>query len=117
MMGQKCEHELDEHYCLNGGKCLSVVIGAYPIPTCQCANGYMGTRCEHKYLDNSYRGQYTITSIGHSHHFRLSNLSELAAMNIRVNRASIGVASLVVILVMALLLFLFFLYKKAHSCL
>ncbi|XP_026491202.1 pro-epidermal growth factor-like [Nymphalis io] len=50
----KCEPDYSEYYCLNGGKCFTVVISDSPIYNCECQSGYVGPRCEFKDLDDSY---------------------------------------------------------------
>uniref|UniRef100_A0A8D8YU10 Protein spitz n=1 Tax=Cacopsylla melanoneura TaxID=428564 RepID=A0A8D8YU10_9HEMI len=41
-------------YCLNGATCFTVKIGESLLYNCECADGYMGQRCEFKDLDGSY---------------------------------------------------------------
>lgn len=41
-------------YCLNGATCFTVKIGEHTLYNCECAEGYMGPRCEFKDLDSSY---------------------------------------------------------------
>jgi len=41
-------------YCLNGATCFAVKIGESLLYNCECADGYMGQRCEFKDLDGSY---------------------------------------------------------------
>ncbi|KAK8386072.1 hypothetical protein O3P69_010657 [Scylla paramamosain] len=41
-------------YCLNGATCFTVKIGESILYNCECADGYMGQRCEFKDLDGSY---------------------------------------------------------------
>ncbi|GLV45924.1 Keren [Carabus blaptoides fortunei] len=41
-------------YCLNGATCFTVKIGESLLYNCECADGYMGPRCEYKDLDGSY---------------------------------------------------------------
>nr|XP_022909072.1 pro-epidermal growth factor-like isoform X2 [Onthophagus taurus] len=41
-------------YCLNGATCFTVKIAESLLYNCECANGYMGPRCEFKDLDKSY---------------------------------------------------------------
>lgn len=41
-------------YCLNGGTCFTVIIGEHRIYNCECAEGFIGPRCEFKDLDSSY---------------------------------------------------------------
>lgn len=49
-----CSYEFEENYCLNGGKCYNYTIEQFYIPSCECAEGFMGERCENKYLIGSY---------------------------------------------------------------
>jgi len=49
-----CPPEYDAHYCLNGATCFTVKIGESILYNCECAEGYMGQRCEFKDLDGSY---------------------------------------------------------------
>ncbi|CAG0914735.1 unnamed protein product [Notodromas monacha] len=41
-------------YCLNGATCFTVKIGESLLYNCECADGYMGQRCEYKDLDGTY---------------------------------------------------------------
>jgi len=41
-------------YCLNGATCFTVKIGTSILYNCECADGYMGQRCEFKDLDGTY---------------------------------------------------------------
>ncbi|KAF2348283.1 EGF-like domain [Trinorchestia longiramus] len=41
-------------YCLNGATCFTVKISESILYNCECADGYMGQRCEYKDLDGSY---------------------------------------------------------------
>jgi len=41
-------------YCLNGATCFTVKIGRSILYNCECAEGYMGQRCEFKDLDGTY---------------------------------------------------------------
>ncbi|XP_023014457.1 uncharacterized protein isoform X2 [Leptinotarsa decemlineata] len=41
-------------YCLNGATCFTVKIGDSLLYNCECAENYMGPRCEFKDLDGSY---------------------------------------------------------------
>ncbi|KAK9746774.1 EGF-like domain [Popillia japonica] len=41
-------------YCLNGATCFTVKIADSLLYNCECAEGYMGPRCEYKDLDRSY---------------------------------------------------------------
>ncbi|XP_058126910.1 uncharacterized protein LOC131290842 [Anopheles ziemanni] len=50
----RCSQLFEENYCLNGGKCHNFTIANSTMPTCECADGFMGERCESKYLDGTY---------------------------------------------------------------
>ncbi|XP_040578296.1 protein spitz isoform X2 [Lepeophtheirus salmonis] len=41
-------------YCLNGATCFTLKIAESILYNCECADGYMGQRCEFKDLDGSY---------------------------------------------------------------
>jgi len=41
-------------YCLNGATCFTVKIADSILYNCECADGYMGQRCEFKDLDGTY---------------------------------------------------------------
>jgi len=41
-------------YCLNGATCFTVKIGQSILYNCECADGFMGQRCEFKDLDGTY---------------------------------------------------------------
>ncbi|XP_026472777.1 protein spitz-like [Ctenocephalides felis] len=49
-----CPTTYNAWYCLNGAVCFSVKIGDSVLYNCECADGYMGPRCEYKDLDGSY---------------------------------------------------------------
>ncbi|CAG2162016.1 unnamed protein product [Oppiella nova] len=49
-----CPEAYAKWYCLNGATCFSVRIGESILYNCECADGYMGQRCEFKDLDGSY---------------------------------------------------------------
>ncbi|KAH9516550.1 hypothetical protein DERF_007285 [Dermatophagoides farinae] len=51
-----CPEAYAKWYCLNGATCFSVRIGESILYNCECANGYMGQRCEFKDLEGSYPG-------------------------------------------------------------
>ncbi|KAG4069964.1 hypothetical protein HA402_015188 [Bradysia odoriphaga] len=63
-----CIPPYDIAYCLNGGRCFNVTFATYSMPSCECATGFMGEKCEYKYLDRSYNPEHymkaddTITS-------------------------------------------------------
>lgn len=41
-------------YCMNGATCFTVKIGEHLLYNCECAEGFVGSRCEYKDLDSSY---------------------------------------------------------------
>lgn len=41
-------------YCLNDATCFKVEIHNEVLYNCECANGFMGPRCEYKEIDGSY---------------------------------------------------------------
>ena len=45
-------------YCLNGATCFTVKIADSILYNCECADGYMGQRCEFKDLDGTYLREY-----------------------------------------------------------
>lgn len=49
-----CTAEHTAYYCLNGGTCFAIKIGEVLIPACDCADGYVGERCDYKDLDGTY---------------------------------------------------------------
>ncbi|RWS17502.1 Protein spitz-like protein [Dinothrombium tinctorium] len=49
-----CPEAYAKWYCLNGATCFSVRIGESILYNCECADGFMGQRCEFKDLDGSY---------------------------------------------------------------
>lgn len=51
----KCPANYDAWYCLNEATCFTVKIGDSIMYNCECANGFMGPRCEYKELDGSYQ--------------------------------------------------------------
>uniref|UniRef100_A0A1B6CAX7 EGF-like domain-containing protein n=1 Tax=Clastoptera arizonana TaxID=38151 RepID=A0A1B6CAX7_9HEMI len=50
----KCPPEYAAWFCLNGATCFTVKIGEQLLYNCECADGYMGQRCEFKDLDEAY---------------------------------------------------------------
>jgi len=50
----QCPEAYAKWYCLNGATCFFVRIGESIIYNCECADGYMGQRCEFKDLEGSY---------------------------------------------------------------
>lgn len=53
-----CPPAYDTWYCLNGATCFTVKIQGNLLYNCECADGYMGPRCEYKDLDGSYIRKY-----------------------------------------------------------
>lgn len=49
-----CPEAYAKWYCLNGATCFSIKIGESILYNCECADGYMGQRCEFKDLDGTY---------------------------------------------------------------
>ncbi len=49
-----CPPEYATVYCLNGATCFTVKIGEHLLYNCECAEGFIGPRCEFKDLDSSY---------------------------------------------------------------
>ncbi len=45
-------------YCLNGATCFTVKIADSILYNCECADGFMGQRCEFKDLEGSYLREY-----------------------------------------------------------
>lgn len=41
-------------YCLNGATCFTVKIGEHFLYNCECAEGFVGPRCDFKDLESSY---------------------------------------------------------------
>ncbi|XP_053961013.1 protein spitz [Anastrepha ludens] len=50
----KCPLNYDAWYCLNDATCFSVKLGDSVMYNCECANGFMGPRCEYKEYDASF---------------------------------------------------------------
>ncbi|CAO1438618.1 unnamed protein product [Diamesa tonsa] len=50
----KCPDAYANWYCLNGATCFTVKIGVEVLYNCECADGYIGPRCDYKDLDGSY---------------------------------------------------------------
>lgn len=53
-LAMPCIEPYDVDFCLNKGRCFNVTVASYWILGCECANGFMGERCEQKYLSRSY---------------------------------------------------------------
>ena len=54
----RCLGLLDEVFCINGGKCINYTMRDVPTVlflSCECADGFMGERCESKYLEGTYK--------------------------------------------------------------
>lgn len=49
-----CPEAYAKWYCLNGATCFTIKIGESILYNCECADGYMGQRCEFKDLDGTY---------------------------------------------------------------
>ncbi|CAH1179398.1 unnamed protein product [Phaedon cochleariae] len=50
----ECPPTYAAYYCLNGATCFTVKIGDSLMYNCECAESYVGPRCEYKDLDGSY---------------------------------------------------------------
>lgn len=50
-----CPPAYEAWYCLNGATCFTVKIADTILYNCECADGYMGQRCEFKDLNHSYQ--------------------------------------------------------------
>ncbi|KAG8191883.1 hypothetical protein JTE90_019818 [Oedothorax gibbosus] len=53
-----CPEAYAKWYCLNGATCFAIKIRDSILYNCECADGYMGQRCEFKDLDGSYLRKY-----------------------------------------------------------
>lgn len=49
-----CKPEYTQWYCMNEGKCFTIVVNGTLTFNCECATGYEGQRCEYKSLDGTY---------------------------------------------------------------
>lgn len=49
-----CTEPMATVYCLNGGHCYNYSVAAFAFPSCRCAVGFLGERCENKYPERSY---------------------------------------------------------------
>lgn len=45
----ECTGDMAADYCLNGGICMVLTINDSLDPYCECADGFMGARCENEY--------------------------------------------------------------------
>lgn len=82
-------------YCLNGATCFTVTIGDHFLYNCECAEGFVGSRCEFKDLDSSYL---------------------LARKNILLQTASIAFgATLAVLLVVIICTLLYIRYNRKQK--
>lgn len=48
----------EEAFCMNGGKCINYTMPNAPammILSCECAEGFMGERCDSKYWEGTYK--------------------------------------------------------------
>ena len=68
----QCPEAYARWYCLNGATCFSVRIGESILYNCECADGYMGQRCEFKDLEGSYlRKHHSVCKSIDSNHFAI----------------------------------------------
>lgn len=56
----QCPEAYAKWYCLNGATCFFVRIGESILYNCECADGYMGQRCEFKDLEGSYLRKFDL---------------------------------------------------------
>lgn len=47
----ECPPSLDQWFCLNKAVCFAIKVGEVVEYNCNCTEGFMGRRCEHKYVD------------------------------------------------------------------
>ncbi|CAB3384868.1 Hypothetical predicted protein [Cloeon dipterum] len=80
-------------YCLNGATCFTVRIGESLLYNCECADGYMGQRCEFKDLDGSYLP---------------------SRQKVMLEKASIAGGALVAILLVVVVIFSLFVHRASR---
>ena len=49
-----CTGQFLTDFCLNGGRCFRVPMGNQSLFSCECADGYVGERCESKSVNGEY---------------------------------------------------------------
>lgn len=84
-------------YCLNGATCFTVKIGRSILYNCECAEGYMGQRCEFKDLDGTY--------VSSSERLRQAAASGLSSVHSAGSNVLVGVIIIVLGTAMAALVF------------
>ncbi|XP_073822559.1 gurken [Musca autumnalis] len=57
-----CTGQILTEFCLNGGRCFSYPIGNHTFPSCECADGYEGERCEWKTVNGVVVATSTLDS-------------------------------------------------------
>ncbi|XP_058981254.1 protein gurken isoform X2 [Musca domestica] len=57
-----CTGQFLTEFCLNGGRCFSYPIGNHSFFSCECADGYVGERCESKHVNGVYGAASTLDS-------------------------------------------------------
>ncbi|GBM17839.1 Protein spitz [Araneus ventricosus] len=85
-----CPEAYAKWYCLNGATCFAIKIRDSILYNCECADGYMGQRCEFKDLDGSY----------------------LPSREREIQRAGIAGGLLIVILIIALFYLIYYLTTR-----
>lgn len=50
ILHSKCTEEFDTLYCQHGGRCFNYTVANYSQPSCECKEGFIGERCEVKYV-------------------------------------------------------------------
>ncbi|KAL3284630.1 hypothetical protein HHI36_018784 [Cryptolaemus montrouzieri] len=90
----QCPPEFAAWYCFNGATCFTVKIGASLLYNCECAEGFMGPRCEYKDLDGSYLP---------------------AQRGVMLERASIAGGATVAVILMVILCVVVYLHYKRHT--
>ncbi|XP_045464660.1 uncharacterized protein LOC123673936 isoform X2 [Harmonia axyridis] len=90
----QCPPEFAAWYCFNGATCFTVKIGPSLLYNCECAEGFMGPRCEYKDLDGSYLP---------------------AQRGVMLERASIAGGATVAVFLVVILCIVVYLHYKRHT--
>ncbi|XP_037916276.1 protein spitz-like isoform X2 [Hermetia illucens] len=53
ILHSKCTEEFDTLYCQHGGRCFNYTVANYSQPSCECKEGFIGERCEVKFVTQS----------------------------------------------------------------
>lgn len=89
-----CPEAYAKWYCLNGATCFAVKIRDSILYNCECADGYMGQRCEFKDLDGSYLP---------------------SRERVMIERASIAGGVTIAVLLVALISLIFYIHMRRRS--